>query len=95
MNIFDLLANFVFETLASKSNNMIRYGEKQNRILDEKYSDYSSRDLTDEQRKKLDDSYKANQKKIDDTIQNAININNKVTQLQNNRKNRYLILYNN
>lgn len=89
MNIFDLLANFVFETLASKSNNMIRYGEKQNRILDEKYSDYSSRDLTDEQRKKLDDSYKANQKKIDDTIQNAININNKVTQLQNNRKNRY------
>lgn len=89
MNIFDLLANFVFETLASNSNNMIRYGEKQNRILDEKYSDYSSRDLTDEQRKKLDDSYKANQKKIDDTIQNAININNKVTQLQNNRKNRY------
>ena len=89
MNIFDLLANFVFETLASNSNNMIRYGEKQNRILDEKYSDYSSRDLTDEQRKKLDDSYKANQKKIDDTIQNAININNKVTQLQDNRKNRY------
>ena len=89
MNIFDLLANFVFETLASNSNNMIRYGEKQNRILDEKYSDYSSRDLTDEQRKKLDDSYKANQKKIDDTIQNAININNKVTQLQNDRKNRY------
>ena len=54
MNIFDLLANFVFETLASKSNNMIRYGEKQNRILDEKYSDYSSRDLTDEQRKKFE-----------------------------------------
>ena len=89
MNIFDFLATFVFETLASNSNRMIRFGEEQNRILDEKYSDYSSRDLTDEQRTRLNDSYKANQKKIDDAIQNAININNKVTQLQNNRKNRY------